>query len=166
MARASTTSMLSFFGSRLGRFFAMAECVRGGMLAALDQRPDCVGYWDAGLATPVEALDEFCDVLDRRPEVELVMGARVKLLGRTIDRKPLGHYVGRCFAPAASWILGLPVYDTQGGAKLVRVSDSTRKLFQQDVPAHNDHSAAPTSAWPTGRCDLWRKRLSTMFSAR
>jgi dolichyl-phosphate beta-glucosyltransferase len=108
-----------------------AEAVRQGLLYAFDTNPDFAGYWDADLATPLDAILPFCELLQSRLDLEMVFGARVRLLGRSIARNPLRHYLGRMFATAASLTLGLPVYDTQCGAKLFRVSPLSRSLFQE-----------------------------------
>ncbi len=107
------------------------EAVRQGILVALASETDYVGYWDADLATPLDAIPTFCALLDDRPALEMVMGARVRLLGRIIERNPLRHYLGRVFATAASIVLGMGVYDTQCGAKLLRASALVTSIFQQ-----------------------------------
>jgi glycosyltransferase involved in cell wall biosynthesis len=108
------------------------QAVRVGCIHALDSGASYVGYFDADLATPLEAIPEFTVVLERNPRIDIVLGARIALLGRQIDRSPVRHYLGRVFATAASLVLDLPVYDTQCGAKLLRATATVRKLF--DAP--------------------------------
>src|SRR5688572_3237474 len=106
-----------------------AHAVHCGMVAAIEKQPELVGYWDADLATPLDAIDEFINVLDAHPDIDIVMGSRVKLLGRRIDRHAHRHYAGRVFATAASLALGLEVYDTQCGAKIFRVNPQIHQVF-------------------------------------
>jgi glycosyltransferase involved in cell wall biosynthesis len=113
-----------------------AEAVRQGMLAALERRPTYAGYWDADLATPLEAIPGFVDLLDERPDLEMVFGSRVKLLGRVIERSALRHYPGRVLATLSSLALGLAVYDTQCGAKLFRASPEIGALFAEPFSAN------------------------------
>lgn len=106
-----------------------AEAVRAGILAGLAQRATLVGFFDADLATPLGAIDDFLAVLRDRREVEFVLGSRVMLMGRDIRRKATRHYFGRVFATAVSHALDLPVYDTQCGAKILRANAATATLF-------------------------------------
>ncbi|MEX0718410.1 MAG: glycosyltransferase [Planctomycetaceae bacterium] len=108
-----------------------AEAVRRGVCAAFRGRPEHVGYWDADLATPLDEIPRFRAVLDRRPDVRLVIGTRLPLLGRTLVRKRSRRLLGRLFARAASWTIGLPIFDTQCGAKLFRADAETERLFAE-----------------------------------
>jgi glycosyltransferase involved in cell wall biosynthesis len=99
-----------------------AEAVRRGLLHAVASGADVAGYYDADLATPPRELLRLLEVLDSGPDLLFVMGSRVRLLGRTIDRSARRHYLGRVFATLSSLILDLPVYDTQCGAKVFRVT--------------------------------------------
>jgi dolichyl-phosphate beta-glucosyltransferase len=107
-----------------------AEAVRRGVLDALGRKPEAVGFWDADLATPLSELPAFVEVLDAQPDVDIVIGSRVKLMGRVIERQTWRHYAGRLFATAASVALDLPVYDTQCGAKLFRATPLLARVFE------------------------------------
>lgn len=116
---------------RLAANVGKGEAVRRGMQLAIRRRATQVGYWDADLATPLDSISRFRSVLNERPELVMVMGSRVALLGRQIRRRWRRHMLGRAFATAASIVLKLPVYDTQCGAKLFRVTPETATMFRQ-----------------------------------
>ncbi len=108
-----------------------AEAVRHGLNTAIGEGADVVGYLDADLATPV---DEFARLIVRLGEPDApdcVIGARVHLLGHSIERSVGRHYLGRLYATAASIAVGVGVYDTQCGAKLFRVDDVFRSAIAE-----------------------------------
>jgi dolichyl-phosphate beta-glucosyltransferase len=96
-----------------------AAAVRLGMRHALAAGAALVAYTDADFSTPPAELVRLARLM-READWDVLMGSRVQMLGRSIRRSGVRHYIGRAFATCASVSLGLPVYDTQCGAKLFR----------------------------------------------
>lgn len=115
----------------LDRNGGKAEAVRLGMQSAFDRSPRLVGYFDADLATPLSELAPLRAPFSERPDLLVVLGSRVGMLGRDVVRSHHRHYLGRVFASLASVLLDLTVYDTQCGAKLFRNTEPVQSVFAE-----------------------------------
>ncbi len=111
---------------KLERNGGKAEAVRRGLVQALEQGAQCVGFLDADLSTPVDEMLRLVAYMRERPAITVVLASRIRLLGNDVQRKPHRHYLGRLFATAASLTLDLDIYDTQCGAKLFRATPALR----------------------------------------
>jgi glycosyltransferase involved in cell wall biosynthesis len=125
---AALPSQLHFMS--LGKNRGKAEAVRLGMLKAFEGDYANIGYWDADLATPLDMIPVFAGILDST-DTTMVIGSRVRLLGRRIERNPMRHYLGRVFATFASLLLKIPIYDTQCGAKVFKMTETLRAAFAE-----------------------------------
>jgi glycosyltransferase involved in cell wall biosynthesis len=108
-----------------------AEAVRQGVLEALRRGCTFVAFWDADLSTGLDEIEPFRNIMRDRPEIEMVFGSRVNLLGRHIQRKLSRHYLGRIFATMVAFALRLPIYDTQCGAKMFRATADLQRVFDE-----------------------------------
>jgi len=116
-----------------------AEAVRAGMMKSGGSillpcgdknTSQFTGFWDADLATPLETSLCFLDVLEKEEQISCVIGSRSPRLGAKVERKPLRHFVGNAVAFVIRRYLGIPIYDTQCGAKIFR-RDEAAKLFTE-----------------------------------
>lgn len=106
-----------------------AEAIRQAIMQIDSDKYRFIGYWDADLASPLNEIPHLLSYAE--PKVRLIMGSRVKLLGYSeIHRSRKRHYLGRVFATFASKALGIPVYDTQCGAKLI-MAEICKELFNE-----------------------------------
>jgi len=141
----------------LPRNAGKGEAVRAGLRAALAEGAALVGYLDADLSTPPAEALELLRVAEETGAA-VVLGARIRLLGRHIERRAVRHYLGRVFATLASLALRLPVYDTQCGAKVLRASPALdlalarpfrgRWIFDVELLARLGHGGAGVAPVP------------------
>jgi dolichyl-phosphate beta-glucosyltransferase len=113
----------------LPRNVGKGEAIRRGVLQSMEQGASLVGYLDADLAAPPQEFLRMQTILESQAGLSVVMGSRISRLGSNIDRKGIRHAIGRVYATGASLALGIPVYDTQCGAKLFRVSPTVAAAF-------------------------------------
>lgn len=130
-SRHPTRIQILTLGSNQGK----AEAVRRGFVEAFARNPALVGFWDADLATPLAEISIFRQALEDNPQLEIVMGSRVRLLGKRINRQMKRHYVSRVAATMISLILGISVYDTQCGAKMFRANETAKRIFEHPFKA-------------------------------
>jgi dolichyl-phosphate beta-glucosyltransferase len=119
---------------------------------------DYVAYLDADLATPISEMIRLIGVIDERHragvQTDAVIAARVAMLGRRIERSPVRHYLGRVFATAAAVALGVPVYDTQCGAKVFRATDVLRVALEAPFVSKWAFDVELLSRLGAGHCAL------------
>jgi len=102
-----------------------AEAVRQGVLAMLAEAlnpDDLIGFWDADLATPLVELDRFVHAFSQNNATQVVVGFRKKDADAHIQRSFTRKIISRIMHTIIAHYIGLPVHDTQCGAKLFQAS--------------------------------------------
>lgn len=96
--------------------------IRAGFERCLVEAPDYLAFMDADGAVPVSQLHRAIRHIAWPGSVSAacVVGSRVRMLGRTVQRSAARHYLGRLFATFVSAYYGVPVYDSQCGLKVFR----------------------------------------------
>jgi dolichyl-phosphate beta-glucosyltransferase len=147
----------------------------GAVYAGWDVASDDVqwiGFVDADGATPASEVVRLVRLaLEESPQVDAVIGSRVQMLGRTVERKVSRHIPGRIFATAAWLLTGLEVYDSQCGCKLLK-SDFYRRVrpflsemrfaFDIDLLAHLVRAGAKIRECPVDWSDVPGSKVSVL----
>ncbi len=133
---------------RLEENCGKAEAVRQGMLWAARRRFAAIAFWDADLATPLETIPDFVEVLNRHSNVEVVWGTRLPLMGHTIDRDAIRRQTGKLFSASSAAAVGVGIQDALCGAKMFRTGPmldailarpfSSRWIFDVEILARLD----------------------------
>lgn len=125
----------NLFAMSLSQNGGKAEAVRQGLLHASTMRAELVGYWDADLATPLDAIPDFMRVAAKYRNISVIFGSRRPLLGHRIQRTFFRRSVSRICSLLAYQALRLPISDTQCGAKMFRNSNDLRDSLKHPFTA-------------------------------
>lgn len=121
---------------RLGANRGKGCAIRAGFDIGLAEGFDYLGFIDADGAVPVRELHRalaYLATANREKGVTGVIGSRLRILGRSMERTPLRHYSGRVFATFVSLWFGQAVYDTQCGLKVFE-----REMLKRHLEAPED----------------------------
>lgn len=96
-----------------------AEAVRTGVFYLLENScADCIGFWDADLSTPLSEIPNLMRNFEMNSKTEMVIGSRWSRLGANIHRTKSRAVVGLLVKAFIRFVLKVPVWDTQCGAKV------------------------------------------------
>ncbi|MBL7739903.1 MAG: glycosyltransferase [Chitinophagaceae bacterium] len=107
------------------------EAVRQGVLYCLQHFDfTFIGFADADLSTPLQEFFTFRDKMEEDRNIRMVLGSRIQMLGKNIERSLLRHWFGRIIATGIGKVINEPVYDCQCGAKLF-LRETAKELFEE-----------------------------------
>ena len=107
----------------MARNAGKAEAVRHGLKFAAKRGDKYIAFLDADLATPLNAINDFISVADRMDNIDVVFGSRAGGLGRRVYRDLHRKAISLVCATMGRMATGMPLKDTQCGAKLFRNND-------------------------------------------
>ena len=94
--------------------------VYAGWATAVDEQ--LLGFVDADGSCDAQSVKLLIDTARRQSAPCALFGSRVKMLGNQIERTWKRHLIGRFFAILVGSLLGIPVYDSQCGLKILHRS--------------------------------------------
>jgi dolichyl-phosphate beta-glucosyltransferase len=111
-----------------------AEALRLGMLLAIEDGFEYVGYLDAdGAFDPFDIARLTCLIGESQEmhNFDAIISSRVQLRGRHISRSGSRHYLGRVIATLIGSQWKNSPYDSQSGFKLFRVSPQFKLILEE-----------------------------------
>ena len=78
----------------LARNGGKAEAVRQGMLRAWQGGAELIGFWDADLTPRLDSMDDFVRVFVCDGHIVIVVGSRMVLLRRAVERNDKKSFLG------------------------------------------------------------------------
>lgn len=109
------------------------NAIRQGMNLGLSSFPEIkhIAFVDADGAFDIEDIENLV-LRSKSEQFDLLIGARVKLAGKNIDRSLTRHFVGRSISTLINLLVfKKPIYDPQSGLKVFRVSTSLKSALSQ-----------------------------------
>lgn len=94
----------------------------GAILAGWDYAKDydCLAFVDADGAVPAMEVKRLADLLSTEHRGESIFGARIKMLGKKINRGWIRHLSGRIFSFIVGVMVEPDIYDSQCGLKFIK----------------------------------------------
>ncbi|TGM46498.1 glycosyltransferase [Leptospira biflexa] len=81
-----------------------------------------VGFVDADGATPAYELQRIWDHIDTHKDIDLIVGSRIPMLGRSVKKSFYRHIANRVFSYYFHKIFKIQMYDPQCGCKIFKKS--------------------------------------------
>jgi dolichyl-phosphate beta-glucosyltransferase len=81
-----------------------------------------VGFLDADGSIPHYEVINLWEYTKSNLHLDLILSSRIKLLGKQIDRSIKRHISGRIFVTYLNFLFNVPVYDSQCGFKIFKLS--------------------------------------------
>jgi glycosyltransferase involved in cell wall biosynthesis len=109
------------------------NAIRRGMNLGLASFPEIkhIAFVDADGAFDIEDIDNLV-LRSKSEQFDLIIGARIKLAGKNIDRSLDRHIVGRLISTLINLLVfKKPIYDPQSGLKVFRVSTFLKSALSQ-----------------------------------
>ena len=119
----------------MARNAGKAEAVRHGLQFAANRGDKYIAFLDADLATPINAINDFISVADRLDNIDVVFGSRAGGLGRRVYRDLHRKIISLVCASMGRLATGLPLKDTQCGAKLFRNTPHLKNCLEAPFTA-------------------------------